>query len=174
MNIETNIAVPHKHFVSMVFDEYQFSINKLSFGHEITHLLSYFWDKQLFHLEFLEEGLAVYLDQSESDKHLDFLNKLHSRIDNGYIDLSLNIEYVKRATDYVKAGSFVKYLIESYGIKKFKKLYLRSVVELRNDIYVINGKRLPKNYLKILLKECYGENPTSIQRKWLENVGIIL
>lgn len=78
---------------------------------------------------------------------------------------------MKRCT---KAGSFVKFLIESYGLPKFKQLYIASKLDRQGDTFKVNGKRLPINYLKILLRKIYQKNAQILQKEWLEKIGILL
>jgi len=79
LKMPAQAAVPHEYFASLVYDEYPFCPERIAYGHEIAHLLVYFWDKQMYHVEFLEEGLATMLDMSGANYHLQYLNKLKNR-----------------------------------------------------------------------------------------------
>jgi len=169
-------AVPHQFFASLVYDEHPLSFEKLKYGHEIAHLLVYFWDRKMYHLEFLEEGLATMLDMSGINYHLNYLEKIQYLISKKLTDFSLEISHISNNTSYEKAASFVKFLIDHYGIEKFRELYISSAIqrEQNSKIFRINGKKLPKNYLKLLLRNVYHKNLYTIQKEWLGNIGIII
>lgn len=173
-NMLCQASVPHKYTASLIYNEHPLCFEKISYGHEIAHLLLYFWDQKMYHLEFLEEGLAVYLDQSGTNKHLDFYSTFQFIQGKKNIDLSLDILPISNCTNYPKAGSFVKFLIENYGLPKFKELYISSKIERENNIFKINSEKLPKNYLKTLLNKNYHKSPYMLQVEWLKNLGIIL
>ena len=167
-------AVPHLNFATLLYNSYPLCREKVRFGHEIVHLLAYYWDKKIYHLEILEEGLAVYLDQSGSNKHLDFCNYMQARLGNISTDLSLNVEIKSKSTNYIKAGSFVKYLIETYGVSKFKKLYIASEIDRYGQYFKYNNNSLPKDHLKNLIFDIYDNDPMEIQKEWLTVLGLIL
>lgn len=89
--------------------------------HEDTHLLTLSWGKSL---GLLRDGLAEYLHplwqgrphNSWARKFLKTKTSLSSLFDDKifYKNLDLN---------YPVAGSFVKYLIDYYGLEKFKRTY---------------------------------------------------
>ena len=169
-------SVPHQFFASLVYDEHPLSFEKCKYGHEIAHLLVQFWDRKMYHLEFLEEGLATILDMSGINYHLNYLEKVQYLFNRKLTDFSLEISYFSNNTSYEKAASFVKFLIDQNGIEKFKELYISSAIqqEQNGKIFKINGKKLPKDYLKLLIRSVYHKNSLTIQKEWLENIGIII
>lgn len=165
-------AVPHLNFASLLYNNLPVCREKISYGHEIAHLLAYYWDKQMYHLEILEEGLSVYLDHSGSNKHLDFINAVQAKLGITNIDLSLRVKKECKSVNYRKAGSLVKYLIETYGIKKFKKLYISSAVDRNGKDFYHNGDILKENRLIELLEKVYQKKSSKIQKEWLEVLGL--
>ncbi|MCP2604606.1 hypothetical protein NLC29_00425 [Candidatus Aminicenantes bacterium AH-873-B07] len=143
--------------------------------HELTHLLAYYWDLKIYHIEMLEEGLACYLSDPKVNYHEVFINKIEKCIKNGiYCDLTLYIQSYSRTVDYHKATSFVKYLIETYGIEKFKELYIKSAIEKSGRRYFLNGQILSCSYLFNLIGDVYQKNPLVIQIEWLKELEYYL
>ena len=76
---------------------------------------------------YLIEGLAVAADPVNEDNNVDYLaslaynNKYKANL-NGLFD-SFSFFTQASSLSYIYAGSFSKYLIEKFGIDKFKKLY---------------------------------------------------
>jgi hypothetical protein len=165
-------AIPHEYFASLVYDEYPFCPERISYGHEIAHLLVYFWDKQMYHLEFLEEGLATMLDMSGANYHLQYLNKLKYRVNHHWLDLSLKIKSYSRQTDYDKAASFVKFLIDKFGIDLFKQLYLSTVLERQENIFYVGNHILHPAYFEEKLAQVYQQDYRMLQKEWLQVLGI--
>ena len=105
---------------------------------------------------FLIEGIAVAADPVFDDNNIDFMASL--AYSYGYkisINSMLNnFSFYTQASSvsYIYAGSFTKYMVEHYGINKFKKFY-----EGGNffDIYGIKLAAAEKEYYKYL--ESYGE-----------------
>lgn len=168
-------AIPHKFFASLIYNDHPLCFEKLNYGHEIAHLLVYFWDKKKYHLEFLEEGLATVLDMSVRNYHLNYLDKLQTHLtQRKTVDFSLKVSPFLNETDYEKAASFIKFLIDCYGLKKFKKLFLLTAMDRKGTIYYNGNKKLDKNYLKRNIRKVYQKKSDDIQKEWLENLGIFL
>jgi hypothetical protein len=176
---ENNIAIPHLKMANFLLNRSLHSMKKTA-RHELTHLLIYFWDYKIYHIEMLEEGIACYLSDKSVNYHERYAKKLNNLIEKGilkkliekefYWDASLYVSRYYRTTDYDKAASFVKFLIESYGIEKYKQLYLKSCIDREGKIFKLNGKVLPKTYLYTILKNCFNKNPFLIQIQWLKEV----
>lgn len=163
-----NIAIPHLNIASINYKN-TISNTKLlkTFRHELTHLIVYYWDYQMYHLELLEEGLACYLSDLKINYHKKYLQKLNTCYKKGIIsDQSLLISNMYRATDYDKAASFVQFLIEHFGIDMFKKLYIASVVNRDNDIFFINRAKVPNTYLYKIIEKVLNIEPIKIQLEW--------
>lgn len=166
-NIIPNSALPQSNLIVIIYNNLIELFTK-SIRHELTHLLAFHWDSKIYHIELLEEGLACYLSDIKTDYHKCFLNKLIESVKKDlFCDLSLYISKYYRMTDYDKAASFAKFIIENYGINKFKELFLESVVDRNDNVYIIKNKELPKTYLYSLLDKVFAENPIEIQMKWL-------
>ena len=172
LKMMVDAAVPHLNFASLIYNEHPLCREKVSFGHEIAHLLTYYWDKQIYHLEILEEGLAVYLDQSGSNKHVDFLNVIKYCMGKVPVDLTFDVEQKSKSVNYAKAGSLVKFLIEAYGITKFKQLYKASLIDRNGQFFIYKNKHLPSNHFKNLLVKVYEKDSMDIQQEWLEILGL--
>jgi hypothetical protein len=172
LKMMVDAAVPHLNFASLIYNEHPLCREKVSFGHEIAHLLVYYWDKQIYHLEILEEGLAVYLDQSGSNKHLDFLNVINYCLGKVSVDLTFDVEQKSKSVNYSKAGSIVKFLIEAYGVKKFKQLYRASLIDRNGQFFMYKNEPLPSNHLKNLIIKNYEKDAIDIQQEWLDILGL--
>ena len=172
LKMMVDAAVPHLNFASLIYNEHPLCREKVSFGHEVSHLLAYYWDKQIYHLEILEEGLAVYLDQSGSNKHLDFLNVINYCLGKVPVDLTFDVEQKSKSVNYARAGSIVKFLIEAYGIKKFKQLYRASLIDRNGQFFMYKNKHLPSNHLKNLIVKIYEKDSIVVQQEWLDVLGL--
>ena len=129
----------------------------------------------MYHIELLEEGLACYFSNPEMNYHQKYLDKLNRYFKNGiFVDQSLLISKKYRSVDYDKAASFVQFLIEYYGMDKFKELYVDSVVERDKDSFIINNEIIPNTYLYTLIKKHFNKEPIEIQLEWYANMGLVL
>jgi len=106
--------------------------------HEIAHLVI---DRDGLGRPFMNEGIAVYSEMMFKDATDATEDQLAQRIDQparsaiqrtGYLRLSSTDEAIddragryfsKRLTAYFEAASFTKYLISTYGLDRFKKVY---------------------------------------------------
>jgi len=101
--------------------------------HEDTHLLTLKWG---ISIGFLREGLAEYLHSDWHGKSHNYWAQKYKKenkfefeklFDNDYFySLNPNISYPL-------AGSFVKYLINKFGLEKFKKIYGFLSADKKND-----------------------------------------
>jgi hypothetical protein len=111
-------------------------------GHEMVHAMT--WQMAAFSAgktpDFLIEGLAEYLDESPWGVDLDAFVKRFG--ENGaYLPLSglwspKDFRDAPRLAAYVQAGSFVRFLVQEFGLEKFKLLYARP------DLKAVYGKSL--------------------------------
>ncbi len=122
-----DVAKPWLYSVFTAYDDYDVTLK-----HEIAHCFSADFGFSPFKIAdkvnpFLIEGIASACSPFYDENNTDFLASLAYR--NGY---KINIErmydfssfFVQSSTlSYIFAGSFTKYLIDNYGIEKFKKLY---------------------------------------------------
>jgi hypothetical protein len=122
-------------------------------GHEVGHLMSqHFWGylKSKKYDFLLEEGFAFYLDENTFFK-FDFYKKAKEILRNdkyrisSIIEESNNNDYANKA---IVCGAFDKYLIKTFGIDKFEKLWKniedenvftatfnKTLTDLENDFY---------------------------------------
>lgn len=100
--------------------------------HEIAHCFSAEFGSGLFKLAknfnaFLIEGIASAADPDFDGNHVDFMAALAYH--NGYkvalpdLFKGFNFFFQTSSLAYTYAGSFVRFLLERYGIEKFKSLY---------------------------------------------------
>jgi hypothetical protein len=111
-------------------------------GHEMVHAMT----QQMAAFsagktpDLLIEGLAEYLDESPWGVDLDAFVKRFG--ENGaYLPLSrlwnpVDFRRAPRLAAYVQAGSFVRFLVQEFGLEKFKRLYARP------DLKAVYGKSL--------------------------------
>jgi len=125
--------------------------------HEINHIVA----AELGHcaLQFFDEGLAIYL---ESDEHtmrgisVDILarDELNKGICKSASDLMqpkmFNAAKLHGSHGYASAASFVKYIIENYGMDRLKQLYRQINIENRYRIF----------------REVYGKSLAEIDETW--------
>lgn len=95
-------------------------------AHEDTHLLSSYLGMAIF---LFCEGLSEFMSEKWQDEDIDFWAKEYLNKDKLYSIKFLadnkNWNNIDDLIAYPQAGSFVRFLIESYGIKKFKDVYQR-------------------------------------------------
>lgn len=110
------------------------SFEKRQPGHEITHLIAAKIDAAPYHLAFLEEGLAELLDGSGRDMHASYVNTIRV----GYYSTSVTRLTTDDVTgrSYGRAGSFVKFVIDTYGKEKFIALWKAAPVTWSGTAYI--------------------------------------
>jgi hypothetical protein len=119
-----------KPWLGQVFTSYE-NYNS-SLKHELAHVFAAQFGKGLLHIAdnynpSLIEGIAMAADPVYGENNLDYMAAL--AFNNGYsTDLNKlydHFNFFKQysSLSYIYAGSFTKYLIDNYGIEKFKILY---------------------------------------------------
>lgn len=126
--------------------------------HEMTHsLLGYGGNFDTDHGYFTQEGYAVYMDEQfskseydiekymkyfmDSDKLIPISKLIDPYQDDAYFRpnlTNLNELNTLRWMSYIHAASFVKYLIDTYGLEKFENIYDKK--DLVNKIEEVYGK----------------------------------
>ncbi len=134
--------------------------------HEINHVMNAELGGRA--LRFFDEGLAVYL---ESEDHtmksvpVDILarDELSKGVFKGARDLMqpevFNAAKLQKPDRYAVAASFVKYIVENYGMDRFKELYRQVSAGKRDEVF-----------LRVL-----GEPLERVDKAWqeyLESVGL--
>ncbi len=97
--------------------------------HENTHLYTYAnWGEEAS--SFMAEGIAKHLEALSGDKNRNHLAVLHFMGNNELFPLEELITYhlgmsgLKTTVGYPATGSFTGFLIDSYGLEKFKCAYI--------------------------------------------------
>lgn len=142
-----------------------FSIHKLGIihmcvnntkGHEICHILSKTIrpDGQTPFSRVLSEGIATFLDYNERGwDYLEFGKQLLEN-DNLPDFYTLNKMWANPNTNeqsYRPSAAFVAFLLNRYGLEKFKRLW------------VLNGRDYDKNFL-----DAYGKDCKQLDAEWRE------
>ena len=123
--------------------------------HEDTHLLSLPWGLSIY---LFNEGLAQFLEGSLLGKDINFLSKKFMEENKFYhlewlVDCK-NWDKVEPKIVYSQAGSFVGYLINSYGLERFKKPY-----------EALSRKKKIKENIRIIEKS-YSKSIDQIEKDW--------
>ena len=123
--------------------------------HEDTHLLSLLWGLSIY---LFCEGLAQYMENSFMGEDLHVVakkllqkNKLYSL---EWLLENSNWNNVDSVVIYPQVGSFIKYLIESYGKENFKKVYQSTS----------RKKETAENSLEI--NKVYQKNINQLEKEW--------
>lgn len=149
--------------ISAVYFDFSPCYEKISYGHELAHALSFRLLRGRHSVPLLAEGMAEYLDQSGRNLHewLSYKSRILGyqppfRVENA--DLAYGDDL--SSLSYTKAGSFVKFLVEAAGWKKFMELYAdtRELGRLPSD------ERLERFGEKF--KEVYGRPLENAEAGW--------
>ena len=110
-------------------------------GHELTHVLSRAINGRPPPNRVLDEGLAVFLDQSKRDY---FAVAKSLLTENNLPSFEDMLEASKTSSEewYPAAGAFVGFLCEKYGTKRFKYLWAAKQTTFKRDFRKIYRKRL--------------------------------
>jgi tetratricopeptide (TPR) repeat protein len=102
-----------------------------SVGHEMTHVFSYYISSFPYRVGLINEGIAVYFDQSGRDqlKLARWLLAEHNIHGVSIRELWNDWKRISMDDSYPLAGAFVKYLIEHGGEAKFKRLLADQRIE---------------------------------------------
>jgi len=121
-------------------------------GHEMAHLLADHIGPVYPEYPLLTEGLAVYFEGSDRQKKLHGIAKdyLLRKELTSLEPLKDRFRDLKPAMTYPVAGSFVKYLIDTYGLEKFKELW-------------VSGLELERAFSKV-----YGKSFRRVGQEWME------
>jgi len=105
-----------------------------TFGHEITHILCQFGVFPIKRTRFINEGVAVYFDQTNRDrmkKAREALNGNHISI----LELWNNPKQYPDTYNYSVGGAFVEFLAKNGTENQLKKLLKEQTVENAEKIY---------------------------------------
>lgn len=141
--------------------------DKIPIVHELTHsLLGYGNNFDTSKGYLTQEGFAGYMENRYGKqkipvhKVMKYLVNSHKNIplyklidensdDSLFRPLVINMEsFAIQWISYIHANSFVTYLIDTYGVNKFEKIY-------------------NQDHLDIKLEEVYGKNKDKLEKEWL-------
>jgi tetratricopeptide (TPR) repeat protein len=126
---ESGFAYPAYFFIH---SQYFFSI-----GHEITHVISYYYDTPPQRRDLINEGMAVYFDLTGENKleMARYQLKKHRIEAFSLVRLWQDWKWLPNTVSYPVAGAFVKFLIEREGEAKFKRLIVDQRYENAQAVY---------------------------------------
>ena len=141
---------------------------KLTLKHELAHCFSAESGSSLLKLSgdfnpFLIEGFATSQDPFYDYYDIDYLVSIHLKTNKKNLVTSLidnfNFFNFNSTISYIYAGSFCKYLIEEYGIEKFKEYYKT------NDFFTVYRKELNEvltDYENYIIQNYYDVNTNTL------------
>lgn len=112
--------------------------------HELTHIFSANWSNSPNIV--LTEGIAEYFESLYNEKDIDKIARLETKNNNVSV-LTLSKIYTNEwdndyGYSYKVAGSFVKYLIDTYGIEKFEEMYKDKYVDFEVGFEQVYERKL--------------------------------
>lgn len=154
-------AIPDAQMVGLAYFEDEQSYEKIHYGHEITHLLEYFFLSENMRVPpFLREGIADYLSQSNDDMH----NRMIGFLNIGLIKspFEMNDEKIN-SPEYMESGSFVKLIIDKFGKEIFLNLY--------NEMAVLSkDEKMTQSDFSNILSETLGLTLPAFENMWKEEL----
>ncbi|HZW39057.1 MAG TPA: hypothetical protein VFF33_07160 [Ignavibacteriaceae bacterium] len=147
-SFNADVAKPWLNQIYTVYDSYNKTLK-----HELAHCFTSAFAEGPFKVAdkfnpVLIEGIAMAADSSSQDFSLDFLAALAYK--NGYNinlkELFEGFNFFKHSSSigYIYSGSITKYLINNYGIDKFKKFYSNSNFQ---KVYGKDADTIIKEYI---------------------------
>jgi hypothetical protein len=134
--------------------------------HEMMHMITmYKWGTPPNSLTWMNEGLATYSGGTCSKYSLEEIYKYFMQSDKLISMNKLSEDFYENPDmiAYTQSAFICKFLIDNYGISKFKELW-KSGYEKLKEIYGFDSQTLEKN-LKDYINKKY---PTSISFDWEE------
>lgn len=162
--VRAEVAKP---WLGQIFVSYE-SIEK-TLKHEIAHVVASNFGRTIFKISknanpALTEGLAMFVENNFDNYDLDYVaflylsSKKPLELEKLFENISFFSSY--SSIGYVLTGSFLKFLIENYGLKRVKDLYYNANFEL---VFNKSIGELEKEYLKYLNNKNYIENKYKAQ-----------
>ena len=128
--------------------------------HEDTHLLSLPYGAATF---LFSEGLAEFMDEKWQGREIDIWAKEYFKKNKLYAIKFLmenkNWDKVDDMIAYPQSGSFIKYLINTYGIEKFKKMH--------QDL---SRNKTSRENIRVVEKNC-SKTIEEIEKNWKGCIG---
>lgn len=175
-NLDLKVTLSHSHsfcdksgiFIQTTRDKGGLTADhwlELFFKHELTHFLTAkFWGMppSLFF-----EGLAVFISDMDIKKrelgqsyHTQALTLLHTPHYIPFNEITYSHHYLGRRNDFrcdVEAGSFIGFLVESFGLSKVQRVYEASKVPTKSD---------PDLNIQVVCKEIYQRDLNQLEADW--------
>lgn len=139
---------------------------KVDPNHEICHIITQLLGNPP---AMFDEGFAVYnqIDHKWKDKHIDTWAKEHKqknmlwKIEDIFSFTEIGSEQTRSGIAYPQAASMVKYIIDKYGLDKFKEIY-KTLKRSNNpeQIEINRGE----------FKRIIGIEIFAFEKEWLENL----
>ncbi len=151
------LAFPSKHILHVGY-EGTFEDDIQSTGtHELTHIYSRNWSNSPNIV--LTEGIAVYYASLYTKEDVDSRARIETTLEQVPI-LTLSKIYTNQwdsnyGYSYNVAGSFVKYLVQTYGEEKFEQMYKDRLIDFEvgfEEVYQKKLKDVEQDWLKQLHK----------------------
>jgi hypothetical protein len=158
-----------------------FSNHDLTLKHEIVHAFSSLIGGKLFKAAYwfnpaLIEGFAVAIENKEDNSDLYSsaytIKKFNGKIKAAYLLSGINFFGQVSSISYVYSGAFIKWLIDKYGIEKFKQIYTdpdyrkyysKNISELENEFDAfIDSSPYTYNENKAVL--CFAGKPLFLKK----------
>lgn len=108
-------------------------------GHELTHVISHYHAKILHKSALINEGTAVYLDQTNSNR-MERARQILKEADLKSVNIPdiWEIKNINEKAYYAIAGAWVEFLIEKEGKSKFLEFFTNQTFENAKRIYAQN------------------------------------
>ena len=127
--------------------------------HENTHILAYLnWGGST---SFLDEGLGKYAEALATDKEKNNLQTINFLKENNLFPLEEMVTFsigaggLKTQVGYPASGSFVGFLIETYGLNLFK------------EVYRLEGRPQEEKKKDNCWQKAYGKSLQELEKGWL-------
>ncbi len=134
-------------------DDYRLAV------HENTHAISYMnWPRTT---SFLSEGLAKYTEALATDENknhsstVEFLKQGKLFPLKALVNHKIGQTGMKTTVGYPASGSFVGFIIETYGLESFKK------------VHIFEGERKEAEDIDNSWKNAYSQPLSDLEKEWL-------
>jgi hypothetical protein len=137
-----DVAKPWLYQIYIAYDNWEHTLK-----HELAHCFSATFGAGIFKLAsgfnpLLIEGVAEAADGNYDNNDLHYMAALaynsNYKVDLQHLLTKTGFYSNPSSISYIYAGSFVKYLVEKYGIKRFKDYYLNGEYKRSYDIEINN------------------------------------
>lgn len=164
-------AFPASDRVEVVYTGAPDSYERTHYGHELAHVLSAHLDGHADHLPLLNEGLAVYLDQSGTNLHRAYADAFAAGAETGPAPAAFDARDVW-GQNYARAGSLVAFLVDRFGRERFLDLWRSAWVTWQgwsmHTSVGVTVDDLPslRRALDALFESAFGEGLDEVLAEW--------